>query len=120
MREAEVERACDALAVAYGYRVVRQNQKRPSKLHIGLPDRRYQGPRGCWYFEIKTDTDQLSKAQFDFLVAEIEGGCIASVGGALEIREVLDTLVRRPDHVRAVCRKHISFWASKGFRKEAA
>lgn len=120
MRESEVERVCDALAIAYGYRVVRLSQRRSSSVHVGLPDRRYQGPRGCFHFEIKAAGGQMSEPQFTFLLAELTGGCIASVGGRLELVEVLDTLVKAPADARAVCRKHMQYWASKGFRRETA
>lgn len=120
MTEADVERACDALAAAYGYRVVRLSQRRASKVHAGLPDRRYQGPRGCFWLEVKAADGELSRAQFAFLLAELDGGCIATVGGALELRELLDTLVRDPGGALAVCRHQIQVWAAKGFRREAA
>lgn len=120
MRESEVERQCDAIAEAFGYRVVRLSQRRGSRIHIGLPDRRYQGPRGCVFVEVKPANGQLSEAQFAFLIAEIEGGCLATVGGTLEVREVLSALVRDKASALGICRKHIQFWASKGFRREAA
>ena len=120
MRESEVERACDRLAEQCGYRVVRTSQRRASRVSAGIPDRRYQGPRGALWFEVKPADGKLSPTQFAFLIAELEAGCLASCGGALELRELLAVLVRDPKGALAVCRKHVQFWAARGFRQEAA
>ena len=120
MRESEVEKQCDARAEAYGYRVIRLSQRRRTRIHAGLPDRRYQGKRGAFFFEVKAGDGQLSRDQFAFLLAEIEGGSLASCGGILELGELMSTLVKEPRNAMAVCRKHIQFWAGRGFRSEAA
>lgn len=120
MRESDVEKACDRHAEAYGYRVVRLSQRRRSGVHPGLPDRRYQGKRGAFFFEVKAADGKLSREQFAFLLAEIEGGNLASCGGVLELGELLSTLVKAPRNAMAVCRKHIQVWAGHGFRAEAA
>jgi hypothetical protein len=120
VRESEVEKRCDERAEAYGYRVVRLSQRRRSRVHAGLPDRRYQGKRGAFWFEVKPADGQLSDKQFAFLIAELEAGCLASCGGVLELGELLSTLVKEPRNALGVCRKHIQCWAAKGFRREAA
>jgi hypothetical protein len=120
MRESEVEKQCDRRAEAYGYTIVRLSQRRRSRIHAGLPDRRYQGKRGAFFFEVKAADGQLSREQFAFLIAELEGGNLASCGGVLELGELLSTLVKSPKDAMGVCRKHIQFWAAQGFRKEAA
>ena len=120
MRESEVEKACDRHAEAYGYRVVRLSQPRRSRLTIGLPDRRYQGKRGAFFFEVKRADGELTREQFAFLIAELEGGNLASCGGVLELGELLSTLVKAPRDAMGICRKHVQQWAAKGFRKEAA
>jgi hypothetical protein len=120
MRESDIEKQCDRHAEAYGYTVIRLSQRRRSRVHPGLPDRRYQGKRGAFWFEVKPGDGQLSEAQFRFLIAELEGGCLASVGGVLEIGELMSTLVKAPRDAMGVCRKHVQFWAARGFRREAA
>lgn len=119
MRESEVEQQCDRLAVRVGYTVIRLSQRRRTRIHPGLPDRRYQGPRGAVFFEVKPADGRLSTEQFDFLVAELTAGELASVGGFLELQEIFAALVTSRDTARAACRRHLQFWAAKGFRKAA-
>lgn len=118
MRESEVEQQCDRLAERLGYRAIRLSQRRRSRIHAGLPDRRYQGPRGAVFFEVKPADGKLSTAQFDFLIAELGAGEVASVGGFLELQEIFAALVTSRDAARAACRRHVQFWAARGFRKE--
>jgi hypothetical protein len=118
--EAIVERDCDRLAEAYGYRVVRLSQRRGSRVHIGLPDRRYQGKRGAVFIEIKPDTGKLSAPQLAFLEAELAAGCLATVGGVKELGDVLSALVKAPATALTVCKAHVAEWAARGIRREAA
>ena len=118
--EALVERDCDKLADAYGYRVVRLSQRRGSRVHVGLPDRRYQGRRGAIFLEVKPDTGRLSAAQLAFLEAELAAGALATVGGVHELGEVFSALVKAPGTALDVCRRHVAAWEAKGIRREAA
>ena len=112
---------CDELAELLGYTVVRLEQRRASKIHIGTPDRRYQGERGCFFFELKHGSDRLSREQHAFLRRELEGGSLATCGGLPELQALLCALQRTSlVHARNVCGGQLDAWARKGFRSERA
>lgn len=120
MNDAKREAAqCDALAARMGYGIVNLEQRRATRLHVGLSDRRYQGIRAAFFFEMKFGRDRLSREQYRFLLAELDAGALASCGGLPELTEILSALVK-PTHVSArnVCRKHVDAYAAKGFRGE--
>lgn len=109
---------CDELAVRMGYTVIKLEQRKASKIHIGTPDRRYVG-RAAVFFEMKFGRDKLSREQHRFLRNELDAGALASCGGLAELQEILAALAR-PTHVSArnVCRKHLDRYAALGFRGE--
>lgn len=111
---------CDELAQVMGYTVVRLEQRRASKQHVGVPDRFIMG-RNAFWFEMKFGRDKLSREQHTFLRTAMDAGSLASCGGLAELTEILAALAK-PTQVSArnVCRKHIDRYAEKGFRGERA
>lgn len=91
--EADEEAACDKLIALYHGDVCRLSQRRASKIHIGLPDRRYRLPPYCVWWELKKPEGQLTRAQYDFLRAEWACGEFVGVGGIAELTPLV-TLLR--------------------------
>jgi hypothetical protein len=109
-------KACDTLAAMMGYAVVNLEQQRATRLHVGLPDRRYQG-KHAFFFELKLGRDKLAVEQHRFLRAELDAGGIASCGGMVELTALLGAL-QRPSlvHARNLCADQIDQWVKRGFR----
>lgn len=80
LTEADVAHDCDRLAVAMGWRVERYEQPRATRIHEGLPDRRYVAGNGfrVWV-ELKRPgkLGKLTGAQHAWLVAELDAGGLA-------------------------------------------
>lgn len=67
-REAEHTAAGDRIMLSLGFAVVRLEQRRASKIHLGVPDRRYYHTRrrlALWW-ESKSATGEQRPAQRDF------------------------------------------------------
>ncbi len=119
LTEKQVAAQVDAFAHALGYKIIRMEQRRASKIHLGTPDRRYQGPRACFFFEIKRPSGRLTREQSQFLQDELEGGALASCGGLKEFRELTADLMA-PTQVgaRNACLAHLRAWRDRGYRGE--
>lgn len=109
---------CDELAATMGYRVIKLEQRRASKIHLGTPDRRFQGGRCCFWFEYKFGRDKLSREQHTFLRAELDGGALASCGGLAELIALLSAISRSNVAARDCCERQIASYVEKGFRGE--
>ena len=118
-REYDVERACDDAVTAAGGDVVRLSQRRASRIHEGLPDRRYRvGPVAFWW-ECKAAKGKLSRAQLDFLTAEFACGQVGGVGTDAELGIFLRALAAgQPLSDLSV--NLLRRWAARGLRAERA
>lgn len=109
---------CDELAERMGYTVANLEQKRATRLHVGLSDRRYQG-KHAFFFELKFGRDKLTREQHRFLQNELDAGAIASCGGFVELSALLAALQRSSlVHARNLCGAQLDRWVRKGFRGE--
>lgn len=106
---------CDQLAKTLGYKVIRLEQRRASKIHIGTPDRRFIGKRAV-FFEYKFGRDRLSAEQYTFLKAELDAGALASCGGLGELRDLFAAISRSDAAARNCCLQQIERMAAKGMR----
>lgn len=123
------ERLCDDLIArisgAGKASVIRFSQARATMQTPGIPDRRY-ALWGCrFWFEVKASNGKLSPAQRDFLIAELDAGCLAACG-TLEDLAALVTAVRSLRGVSGLndetglipfaCRDLVAKWAKRGMR----
>jgi len=118
--ESVVEKMCDELIHKMGGDVVRLSQRRPSKVQLGLPDRRYRLPIGAaFWFECKAPHGQLSRKQYEFLSAERTCGQLASCGGLDELLALAQSCLRwTGKSSEQICDATLEAWQSKGFRGE--
>ena len=109
-----------------GYKIVNLEQKRATKMHVGLPDRRYVG-KHAFFFERKTTRergeggrDKLSREQHTFLRDELNStNGLASCGGFVELSALLAALQRSSlVHARNLCGAQVDAWVKRGFRGE--
>lgn len=77
--EAEVERACDDYAAKAGWTVENYSQKRASKVHPGIPDRRYVHLPSGWrvWAELKKPGGKMTLDQHTWIMAEQRAGGLA-------------------------------------------
>ncbi len=119
--EAEETRRCDDLASALGYEVARLEQRRASRLKLGLPDRYYRHrARGVTiWWESKRASGKLTREQHEFLVGELEAGRnLAACGTATEFRAVLELVARGATQgmARERCQTIVGLYAERGYR----
>lgn len=110
---------CDELVEWMGYKVINLEQQRATRVHVGLPDRLFQGKYSV-FFEYKFGRDKLAREQHRFLQGELDSiNGIASCGGLAELRQLLIAL-QRPSAVTArnLCGDQLDAWVKKGFRGE--
>ena len=118
--ESVVEKMCDELIAKMGGDVVRLSQRRPSKIHLGLPDRRYRLPIGAaFWFECKAPHGQLSRKQYEFLLAERKCDQLASCGGLDDLLALAQSCLRWTGAGSGkICDATLDAWQRKGFRGE--
>lgn len=114
-REDEVEAKCDALVTAAGGIVVRLSQRRASRIHEGLPDRRYRVGTVAFWWECKAAKCKLSRAQLDFLEGELACGQLGGVGTDAELGVFLRALAGGHP-LATLSASLIRRWASRGLR----
>lgn len=123
MTETEVATACDALARALGWDVERLEQRRATRIHEGLPDRRYvQRARGhrVWV-ELKAPKGQLTRDQHRFLTAELATNAHATViDDPEQLRRLLTLLARDMGRGEALryCGELVDLTVKRGYRGE--
>jgi hypothetical protein len=90
LTEADIAHDCDRLAAALGWRVERYEQRRATRIHEGLPDRRYVAGNGfrVWV-ELKRPGGKLTAAQHAWVLAELDAGGLAmAVDNVAQLREL--------------------------------
>lgn len=119
LTERETERLTDDLVKKLGGQIVRLSQYRPSKVQLGLPDRRYRLWGLAFFFELKAEHGKLSRQQAEFLLAELKAGAFAACGGVSEIQELYTGWKRHydPDAFLRDCTRIVERWLAKGYRK---
>lgn len=122
--EADVERACDDLARQLGWAVENYSQRRASKVHEGIPDRRYvhRGRGLRVWVELKAPQGKLTTAQYEWLTVELEAGGLATViHSASSLAHLFSMLARRSSIVeseaRRVCREWVDLTWQRGPRE---
>lgn len=88
--EGDIEHLCDDLIRQLGGQVVPLSQRRASKIHRGLPDRRYRIMGIAFWFECKRPDYPLTVDEFAFLLAEAQHQEAGGVGGLDALRELYD------------------------------
>lgn len=124
MTESDIAAACDALAVALGYSPEKYEQRRASRIHEGLPDRRYVHRRGARvWVELKAPTGKLTAAQHAWLRGEwAVGSHAACVDSPDVLRRILVALGRDAGRGEAlrICQEVTELVARRGYRTVAA
>jgi hypothetical protein len=118
-REDEVETKCDDLVTAAGGVVVRLSQRRASRIHEGLPDRRYRVGAVVFWWECKAAKGKLSRAQLDFLEGELACGQLGGVGTDAELGLFLRALAGGQP-LAPLSLSLVRRWAARGLRAERA
>ena len=120
--EEDVAKACDELALKMGWRVERYEQRRATRIHEGLPDRRYVGANGfrVWV-ELKRPGGKLTKDQHTWLTDEQQAGALAlpvdDVAQLARVFQLWRVLYGKLDAV-AYCREVTALVAQRGYRGE--
>jgi hypothetical protein len=118
--EKAVAGLCDDFATQAGWTVNRFEQTRATRICLGLPDRRYVGPRG-WrvWVELKKPGGKLTPAQYAWLLAEIEAGALAlpvdDVAQLIEVHRRWRRLYGQPEAL-AYCRQVLELVKARGWR----
>ena len=74
------ERLCDQLIAKLGGQIVHFSHPGRTMQTPGIPDRRYRLYGVAFWWEVKKASGRLSKAQVDFLMAELEAGEFVGCG----------------------------------------
>jgi hypothetical protein len=118
--EKAVASMCDDFATQAGWTVDRFEQTRASRICLGLPDRRYHGPRG-WrvWVELKQPGGKLTPEQHAWLLAELEAGALAlpvdDVAVLIAVHARWRKLYGQADAL-AYCREVLALVAARGWR----
>ncbi len=124
MTEADVGARCDELAEGLGWKVERYEQQRVTRIHEGLPDRRYIQPaRGhrVWV-ELKAPKGKLTSDQHRWIRAELSaGGMAIAVDSPDVLRRIFSLLSRDAGRGEAhrVCGEITELVAQRGYRDAA-
>jgi len=120
LTEKAVAGLCDDFARQAGWTVDRFEQRRASRICLGLPDRRYSGPRG-WrvWVELKKPGGKLTPEQYAWMVAEIEAGALAlpvdDVAVLVTVHRKWGALYGQADAL-AYCRQTLELTKARGWR----
>jgi hypothetical protein len=121
--EAEVGALCDSLATKTGWVVERYEQRRASKICAGIADRRYvkRGIGAIW-IELKAPDGKLTEAQYEWCVAELHSGGLATVVDDVQTLAPLlcdagrlSSMVR--SSLRQRCLELLNLCAKRGWRR---
>jgi len=109
-----------------GFAVESYEQRRPSRVFEGIPDRRYaHRPRRVRvWVELKAPGKQMTSAQHAWLLLEIEAGAFATViDDPHQLERLFNLLsgprVGRDERALAYCRELVDLCALRGYRGEA-
>lgn len=120
--EAEVGRMCDQLAELMGWKVERYEQTRNTRIHKGLPDRRYVKPGvSAVWVELKKPKGKLTVEQYGWLKSELDSdGLAVVIDDEVTLAAILKDAASQSSMVRSALRKHcrevIELTAQRGFR----
>jgi hypothetical protein len=125
--EGQVGQQCDRIATLMGWEVERYEQRRASRIHEGLPDRRYvHRAKGLTlWVELKgmERSSKLSVGQHQWLADELNAGqlatCIDSPPAFQRLLNGMTGTYARAEGLR-ICRELLQIVALKGFRTEKA
>ena len=114
------QRFCDDLASQVGYEVVCFSQPRHTMQTEGIADRRYRHLKKghAFWFEVKAEDGQLTRAQYNFLVAEEMTGNAVGCGTFEDFAAMLGVGQATQNDYRVVGALSVEKWAAKGFRGE--
>lgn len=120
LTEKAVAGLCDDFATQAGWTVNRFEQTRASRICLGLPDRRYVGPRG-WriWVELKRPGGKLTPEQYAWILAELEAGALAlpvdDVAVLMAVHDRWRKLYGQADAL-AYCRQVLELTKRRGWR----
>jgi hypothetical protein len=125
LTEAQVAAVCDDLLRTGGWDIECFEQRRPSHVALGLPDRRvvHRTRMLRLWIEYKRPGGQLTREQHAWLTAELDAGGHATViDDVQQLRTLLGYLagprVGRDEQVLRYCRQLIALTAMRGYRGE--
>lgn len=116
--EKEEQRDCRKYILKLGGQAVNFSQARASHQTQGIPDNRYRVFGMAFWWEVKAEDGQLTRDQYDFLVAERAHGAPGGCGTAADLAIALSLLPRTPEAIAKRLWHSVETWAEKGFRGE--
>lgn len=127
MTEKDVAKLCDELAEKNGWHVQRCEQRRATKIHRGLPDRRYVHRTKLLriWCELKAPGAKLTEDQHRWLIDELHCDSLAVVVDDVQQLVKLFNILNGPrigrmEEAREYCRELVRLTVQRGYRRDAA
>lgn len=119
--ESTVAARCDSLASKTGWDTERYEQRRGSKITLGIPDRRYvhriAGLRIWVELKAHTKHGRMTREQHRWILSELAaGGHATCIDSAVTLGEIMQTLKYDADKAHAMCREMVDRIAERGYR----